>query len=75
MYKDCNSCYAALLDSETMCKTINDEGPIYLNDMCALNQNSRKNISLIQPKFSTKKYGFKSIPYQGSKSSVESTRE
>ncbi len=34
-------------------KTINNEGPIYLNDMFALNHNShtRKRLPLIQPKF------------------------
>ena len=51
-----------------VCKTINNEGPIYLNNMFALNQNNhnRKHISLIQPKFNTKKYGFNRIRYQGS---------
>ena len=79
-----NSCCTALLDRakvstlyvkrlrsmlSLVCKTINSEGPMCLNNMFTLNQNShsRKHISLIQPKFNTKKYGFNSIRYQGSR--------
>ncbi len=78
------TCYSALLDRlkvstlyvkrlrsmlSFVCKTINNEGPMCLNNMLTLNQNShsRKHISLIQPKFNTKKYGFNSIHYQGTR--------
>ncbi len=78
------TCYSALLDRlkvstlyvkrlrsmlSFVCKTINNEGPMYLNNMFTLNQNSRsrKNISLIQPKFNTRKYGFNSICCQRSR--------
>ncbi len=52
-----------------VCKTINNEGLMYLNNIFTLNQNShsRKHISLTQPKFKAKKYGFNSIRYQGSR--------
>ncbi len=42
---------------------------MYLNNMFTLNKNShsRKHISLIQPKFNTKKYGFNSIRCQSSR--------
>ncbi len=71
VYKDFNSCYTAPLDRPKastlyvirlrsmlsfVSKTITNEGPMYLNNMFSLNQNShrRKHISLIQPKFNTK---------------------
>lgn len=50
-------------------KCLNKEGPAYLHDMFTLNEgsNSRKGSQLIQPKFSTIKYGFNSVRYQGSR--------
>ncbi len=46
-----------------VCKIINNEGPMSLNNMFALNQNSHSNkhISLIQPKFNTKKIWFEPV--------------
>jgi hypothetical protein len=50
-------------------KCITKAGPIYLNDMFILNEgsNSRMYYPLVQHKFSTIKYGFNSIRYQGSR--------
>ncbi len=52
-----------------VCKTINKEGPVYLNNVFALNEESyrRKCLPLIQPEFNTEKYGFISTPHQGSR--------
>ncbi len=84
VYKGFNSCYTALLDRaeintlylkllrsmlSLVCKNINNDGPMYLNNAFVLNDYSysRKYLPLIQPKFNTQKYGFNSIRYQGSR--------
>ena len=88
----CNSCYTALLDRakvstryvkrlrsmlKFVCKTLNNEGPMYLNNMFTLNQNShtRKHISLIQPiEIQYQEIWFQQYTLPR-KSSVESTRQ
>ena len=66
-----NTLYVKRLRSmlSLVCNTINNEGSMYLNNAFVLNENSysRKYLLLIQPKFNTQKYGFKSIRYQGSR--------
>ncbi len=49
-------------------KSILKQGPKYINDLFVVNENSRsrRQFRLVQPHFTTRKYGFKSLCYQAS---------
>ena len=51
-------------------KSVNNLNPVYLNDMFELTNtgyNLRDHLRLKQEKFDTKKFGYKSLKYYGSK--------